>query len=76
MARNRDYTITIDVRDYLDDMLDETLDSVDARYVRDALEDARRCLNRPERSAPEAIEYIERALGVVNKALNSVRPSR
>lgn len=71
MARNRDYTITIDVRDYLDDMLDEVLDTVDARYVRDTLEDARRCLNRPERSASEAIEYIERALGVVTKALNS-----
>lgn len=30
--------------------------------VRVRLEDARRCLNRPERSPSEAIEHIERAL--------------
>lgn len=71
MGRSRkDFIISIDVRDYLDDMLDEALDAEDTRYVRDCLQDARRCLNRPERSPSEAIEYMERALGVIAKALN------
>jgi hypothetical protein len=67
--RRRNTVIEIDVRDYLDDMLDEALDTRDAIYMRDCLEDARRCLNRPERTPAEAIEYIERALGIIAQAL-------
>jgi hypothetical protein len=69
--KGRSTIIEIDVRDYLDEFSDEILDAVDCRYVRDNLQDARRCLNRPERSLSEAIEYIERALGTVTKALGN-----
>lgn len=61
--------IEIDVRDHLDEFDADCMDSVDTRYVRDCLEDARRCLNRPERNASEAIEYIERALECTQKNL-------
>lgn len=71
MGRRRDTVIEIDVADYLDGF-DEALDEHDAVYVRNCLEDARGCLNRPERSTPEAIEFIERALGVVNTGLRRI----
>lgn len=60
--------IEIDLADYMDD-LDEALDTRDCIYMRSELEEARRCLNRPERNVYEAIEHIERALAKVNVAL-------
>lgn len=42
---------------------DEYLEALAA--VRNRLEDARACLNRPERSPAEAINHIESALKVI-----------
>lgn len=72
MKRARRTEITIDVADYLDWDDVECMDEIDTRYVRDCLQDARRCLNRPERNPAEAIEYIERALGTVNKNMKGL----
>ena len=68
-SRRRDTVVTIDLRDYIDDALDEALDTEDTAYVRDELEAARACLSRPERNPAEALMHIERALNVVKQAI-------
>jgi len=68
-----DTTITIDVRDLGIDFEDPALDEEDCVYVRNCVEDARACLNRPERGAAEAMIHLERALRILETAIPRYR---
>jgi len=65
--RRRYIDVEIDLSNYVD--LDDVIESEDLVYLQGCLEDARRCLNRPERSVAEAIMHIERAMREIGRAL-------
>lgn len=69
--RRRDRYVEIDISDYVD--LEGVVDEEDCVYLRNCMEDARGCLNRPERSPAEAIMYIERALMALERAVRGPR---
>ena len=65
--RRRYIDVSVDLSDYLD--LDDVIETEDLVYLQGCLEDARRCLNRPDRSVAEAIIHIERAMREIGRAL-------
>lgn len=67
LNRSRDRYIEIDISEYVD--IEGLIDTEDCIYMRNCMEDARSALNRPERSPPEAIMFIDRALRVLETAL-------
>lgn len=67
LNHRRNTLVTIDLRDY--DVDDPALDEEDCVYVRNCVEDARACLNRPERSPAEALMHLERALRILETAI-------